>query len=117
MQALRFRRDHRELFQVGRYIPLHASGAKRDHVVAFARENHNQVAIIAVPRFSYILSGGALRPPLGELWQDTELPVPSRTSEFVENVFTGEKIRVTPNRTLLCSELFGNFPVALLACG
>src|SRR5437016_3208976 len=66
MQALRFRRDHRELFQVGRYIPLHASGAKGDHVVAFARENHNQVAIIAVPRFSYILSGGALRPPLGE---------------------------------------------------
>ena len=117
MQALRFRRAHRELFQVGRYTPLHASGPKRDHAIAFARENHKQVAIIAVPRFSYILAGGALRPPLGDLWQATELPVPSRTSEFLENVFTGEKIRVTPNRTLLCSELFSHFPVALLACG
>ena len=115
MQALRFRRDHRELFQVGRYIPLHATGAKRDHLLAFAREHQNHVAIVAVPRLSYMLAGGTTRPPLGELWQDTELPVPSRTSEFLENVFTGEKIRVSPQRTLLGRELFRHFPVALLA--
>src|SRR5947209_12612195 len=115
MQALRFRRDRRELFQVGRYIPLYATGAKRDHLVAFAREHQNHVAILAVPRLSYILAGGVMRPPLGELWQDTELPVPSRTSEFLENAFTGEKIKVTPQRTLLGRELFRHFPVALLA--
>lgn len=115
MQALRFRRDHRELFQVGQYIPLHATGAKRDHLLAFAREHRNHVAIVTVPRLSYILADGAMRPPLGELWQDTELPVPSHTPEFLENVFTGEKIRVTPQRTLLGRELFRHFPVALLA--
>ena len=117
MQALRFRRDRRELFQVGRYSPLHAQGARRDNVVAFAREHHNQVAIVAAPRLSYQLAGGSLRAPLGDLWQETEIPVPSRTAEFVENVFTGEKVRVTPNRTLLCRELFRHFPVALVACG
>ena len=99
---------------MGRYTPLHATGAKRDHLVAFAREHHNHVAIAAVPRLSYILAGGGMRPPLGDLWQDTELPVPSHTSEFLENVFTGEKIRVTPQRTLLGRELFRHFPVALL---
>lgn len=117
MQALRLRRDRRELFHSGKYTPLYGAGAKHDHVVAFARENHSQVAIVAVPRLSYTLAGGALRPPLGDVWDETELPVPSKTPEFLDNVFTGEKIKVTPGRTLLCHELFAHFPVALLVSG
>jgi (1->4)-alpha-D-glucan 1-alpha-D-glucosylmutase len=115
MQALRFRRDRRELFQAGKYTPLHPSGAKRENLVAFARERNGQVAIVAVPRFSYELSGGGQRPPLADIWNGTEIPVPSRTAEFLENVFTGERVKVTPNRTLLCSEVFAHFPVALLS--
>jgi (1->4)-alpha-D-glucan 1-alpha-D-glucosylmutase len=117
MQALRLRRDRRELFHSGKYTPLYSTGPKRDHVIAFARENHSQVAIVAVPRLSYTLAGGMLRPPLGDLWDGTELPVPSKTPEFLDNVFTGEKIKVTPGRTLLCHELFAHFPVALLVSG
>ncbi len=117
MQALRLRRDRRQLFHLGSYRPLHGIGTKQQHVVAFAREQNDQVAITAVPRLSYTLAGGALRAPLGEAWQKTEIPVPQRTAEFLENVFTGEKIRVTPNRTLLCDELFAHFPVALLISG
>ena len=115
MQALRFRREHRELFQVGRYTPLQALGPKQEHVIAFSREHQSHVVIVAVPRFSSMVTAGAIRPPLGEVWEQTELPVPPRTPEFLENVFTGEKIRVTPKRTLLGSELFGHFPIALLA--
>lgn len=114
MQALRLRRDRRDLFHAGHYRPLHASGAKQQHVVAFAREDHNRVAIVAVPRLSYTLAGGTLRPPLGTLWETTELPVPPRCAEFLENVFTGEKLKVTGQRTLLCSEIFAHYPVALL---
>ncbi len=117
MQSLRLRRDRRELFHAGKYTPLYATGAKRDHLVAFARENHSQVAIVATPRLSYTLAGGALNPPLGEMWNSTELPVPPKTSEFVENVFTGEKLKVTAGRTLLGRELFAHFPVALLISG
>ena len=117
MQALRFRRDRAELFHLGKYVPLHAFGPKREHAVSFARENHRQIAIIVVPRLSYSLTGGALCPPLGQFWQETEIPVPSRAPETLENVFTGEKIQVTPQRTLLCREVFGRFPVALLAGG
>jgi (1->4)-alpha-D-glucan 1-alpha-D-glucosylmutase len=115
MQALRFRRDHRELFQVGDYTPLHATGPKGDHIVAFSRQHQNSLAIIAVPRLSYVLAGGATTPPVGEVWESTELHVPSRTAEFVENIFTGERVRVTAGRTLLCRELFAHFPVALLS--
>src|ERR1041385_4083116 len=114
MQALRLRRDRRDLFHPGRYRPLNAIGTKQQHAVAFAREQHNHGAIVAVPRLSYTLAGGSLRAPLGELWDTTELPVPPRCAEFLENVFTGEKIRVTQQRTLLCREVFAHFPVALL---
>lgn len=117
MQALRLRRDRRELFHARDYTPLLATGPQRDHVVAFARENQSEVAITAVPRLSCTLAGGALRPPQGDLWSTTELPVPSRSPEFLENVFTGEKIKVTPRRTLLCSEVFAHFPIALLISG
>ncbi len=114
MQALRLRRDRRDLFHLGRYVPLRAAGPRQRHVVAFAREHRNQVSIVAAPRLSYTLAGGAIRPPLGGLWGVTELPVPAHTAEFLENVFTGEKIRVSAQRTLLCSEVFAHFPVALL---
>jgi (1->4)-alpha-D-glucan 1-alpha-D-glucosylmutase len=117
MQALRLRRDRREIFHGGSYTPLHANGSKREHVVGFAREHNGQVAIVAAPRLSFTLAGGAIRPPLGELWDDTEIPVPAQTTEFVENVFTGEKIKVTPGRTLLCREVLAHFPVALLLGG
>jgi maltooligosyltrehalose synthase len=93
---------------------MQATGAKQQHVVAFARERNNQVAIVAAPRLNYTLAGGAMRAPLAELWERTELPVPSRCPEFLENVFTGEKVRVTAQRTLLCREVFAHFPVALL---
>ncbi len=36
-RALRFRRDHRQLFAAGSYIPLAADGSRSNHVVAFAR--------------------------------------------------------------------------------
>jgi (1->4)-alpha-D-glucan 1-alpha-D-glucosylmutase len=116
-QALRLRRDHRELFHAGRYSPLEAQGPKRDHVVAFARERENEVAITAIPRFGYTLAKGQLQAPLNELWENTELAVPANTPEFMYNVFTGEKIRITPNHTLLGRELFQHFPVALLIGG
>jgi (1->4)-alpha-D-glucan 1-alpha-D-glucosylmutase len=119
MQALRLRRDRRELFHIGRYTPLRAAGPKHQHLIAFAREHENQVAIVAAPRFSHTLAGGAigLSSASADLWANTEIPVPSRSGEFLENVFTGEKIRVTGTRTLLGRELFAHFPVALLVCG
>jgi (1->4)-alpha-D-glucan 1-alpha-D-glucosylmutase len=117
VQALRARRDRGDLFHLGEYRPLPAAGQKQRHVVAFAREHNNQVAIAAVPRLSYTLAAGAIRAPLGDLWQTTELPVPPRAPEFLENVFTGEKIKVSANRSLSCHELFAHFPVALLVSG
>ena len=116
-QALRCRQSRRELFQSGHYTPVFAAGPRREHVAGFARDHQHQVAITLVPRLSYTLSAGELGFPLGDLWETTEIPVPSHAAEFLENVFTHEKLRVTPQRTLLCREVFAHFPVALLVSG
>lgn len=114
MQALRARREHRELFHSGRYTALEALGSKSQHAVCFAREAGGKFAVVAVPRLSYTLAGGSLRAPLGKSWNDTNISVPCAPGTILENSFTGERIKVNENQTISCGEVFGYFPVALL---
>lgn len=114
IRALRFRRDNPELFRRGEYLPLFANGAVREHVVAFARRRGLRMAITAVPRFSYTLMKGEMRPPIGaDAWYDAELEIPPGAS-VLKNVLTGEEVTVRDGR-VLCREVFARFPVALLA--
>ena len=48
-QVLNFRRDHRNLFQRGDYVPLHTIRGREEHIVAFARYYEGQAAITVVP--------------------------------------------------------------------
>ena len=114
-RALRFRREHASLFQSGKYIPLFASGEKQEHVCAFARVQGNDAALIAVPRRDSKLTGGAQCPPTGEIWGNTELPVPQGTTRL-RDVFTGNQLEPSSRGAVLCRELLAHFPVALLAC-
>ncbi len=115
MRVLSFRRDHGELFQSGSYTPLFATGEKRDHLCAFARRNAREAVVVAVPRLAYKLTSGAQVAPAGEVWGDTELPVPSGITQL-HDVFTGALYKPNGRTTLLCRELFAHFPVVLLAC-
>jgi len=114
IRALRFRREHRELFQFGSYMPLMATTGKAEHVVAFAREYKGEAAVVAVPRLAYTLMRGQMTPPLGEVWGATDLALPWGCDEL-GNVFTGEKLAAAADHTLLCREIFAHFPIALLA--
>ena len=83
-------------------------------MVAFAREHNNQVAIVAVPRLSYTLAGGAMRAPLAELWEKLSCRF-HRDARSSWKMFSPEKRSGSlPQRTLLCREVFAHFPVALL---
>jgi len=119
LRALQFRREHCELFQSGTYLPLEASGSRREHVCAFARvrEASDEMAVVVVPRLSYTLMQGAQSTPLGEAWGDTQLALPRSSSSHFLNVLTGQVVRLGANRSPLCSELFADFPVALLTAG
>lgn len=114
MQALRTRRAEAALFQQGGYVPLKLTGKAQEHVIAFVRERERQMAVVLAPRHVYALMKGEMRPPLGEVWGDTELRLPPAAPPQFVNRFTGEVLRISTARTLLCSEVFARFPIALL---
>jgi (1->4)-alpha-D-glucan 1-alpha-D-glucosylmutase len=114
-RTLRLRRSATGLFRDGEYLPVEATGAKADHVFAFARRTADRTVLVVVPRLSAKLVGGAERPPLGpEVWSDTRLELP-----WVEpgtkwwNHLTGERV-VPTGAEVAVGEMLGRFPVALL---
>ncbi len=118
MRALAFRRQHKDVFQLGEYVPLQVRNDKDDHVVAFARVRGDQTVIVAVPRMSFTLMKGAEAPPIGPVWGDTELlPPPQAAGARLRNTFTGELLEPTLGPCLLCREVFAHFPLALLSVG
>ena len=116
MRGLELRREHSELFRSSSYVPLEPSSHSQ-HVCVFARalerEKHVEMAIVAVPRFSYTLMGGAMQSPIGQVWQDAAIKLPQGAPSEFENIFTGEHLH-SEDGTLLCRDMFSNFPVCVL---
>jgi (1->4)-alpha-D-glucan 1-alpha-D-glucosylmutase len=117
--ALHFRRENRELFETGRYLPLTVTGPRREHVCAFERSVNNGSIMVVAPRFysSLIRDGSGL--PLGpEVWQDTRIiqRYDSAASRY-RNIFTGEILNLDLQDGLLSlalKDILSVFPVALL---
>jgi (1->4)-alpha-D-glucan 1-alpha-D-glucosylmutase len=118
-KALNYRRAHRELFEMGEYLPLEVGGEKAVNVCSFARRMKHRRVIIAVPRF---LTGVIDNPeslPFGiEAWKDTFIIVPYAEIEVeYRNSFTCETVAVKKYQNahvLFLSEVFAHSPVALL---
>jgi (1->4)-alpha-D-glucan 1-alpha-D-glucosylmutase len=119
MAALNFRQARQELFLSGDYLPLDTSGAKKDHVCAFARSHHHHAAITVVPRLvaELLPNRGAL--PVGsDAWGETCLVLsPEMPTGSYRNLYTGETSSVIMSgghATLPVSSILQSFPVALL---
>lgn len=96
-KALHLRRENPRLFgDTGNYIPIHASGPKRDHVIAYLRGG--EVLTIA-PRWFFKLNGN---------WHGTEVELPPGQWH---NVLDGRRFTTGPCPMKELSDLF---PVALL---
>jgi (1->4)-alpha-D-glucan 1-alpha-D-glucosylmutase len=119
MTALRYRRDHAPLFRDGSYVPLDTVGARRQHVVAFARIHPDRTIIAAVPRLVATLLPDADALPHGSaVWGDTGIRLPpTRPDSTFHQLFTGEPVTVAiidGEPALRAAEVFSTFPVALL---
>jgi (1->4)-alpha-D-glucan 1-alpha-D-glucosylmutase len=116
-RVLDCRRRHARLFGDGAYVPLEAQGARREHVVAFARRLAAETALAVVPRFLARLRSAG--PPLGApVWAGTWLGLPEEwTARRYRNALTDDVVEVTTREgrpTLALEAIFGSFPVALL---
>jgi (1->4)-alpha-D-glucan 1-alpha-D-glucosylmutase len=115
-KALGFRRDHRTLFESGNYRPLAVEGPFSEHVCAFERSLDDSSILVVVPRFCSGLPGNGSGPPIGyTAWLDTRiLMAPETSAGCYRNIFTGELLQTDQQKTLVVSDVFSVFPVALL---
>jgi (1->4)-alpha-D-glucan 1-alpha-D-glucosylmutase len=109
-KLLNFRREHPDLFQQGEYIPLHVTGARADHVIAFARRLHGKWCLVAVPRLYASLSQAGSLPVGQTVWQDTAIEMPPGAPASWRHVLTGDTI----SAPLLAGEIFRDLPLAVL---
>ncbi len=111
-ELLQFRRAHARLFQEGTYEPLAARGRFADHVVAFRRTLGSEAVIVVVPRLTSRLG----TPPLGLVWEDTELELGDTTG--ISDVLTAAPVkRSSGMRGTAVADLLTELPFAVLAKG
>jgi (1->4)-alpha-D-glucan 1-alpha-D-glucosylmutase len=115
-KALTFRRNNRELFESGNYLPLAVTGALAEHICAFERSLDDSSILVIVPRFCSRLIADSSGVPLGqETWRDTRIMLPHGSAACsYRNIFTGEIVQTDQQMTLAVSDILSVFPVALL---
>jgi (1->4)-alpha-D-glucan 1-alpha-D-glucosylmutase len=117
-KALEFRRRHADLFLKGDYVPLYASGRMVQHVCAFMRTYKKESVLVAVPRFTTAIAEPGEFPLGSRTWKKNGLGLPPRSARQWKHVLTGERIKCgAGSQGLLLSNVFGQFPVALLYAG
>ena len=123
-RALAARAELRDLYEQGDYVPLQASGARKDSLFAFARTlpGSASIAITCVPRLVASLTPDGAPPIGGAVWTDTriELPPALTAPARFRDVFTGATLEVeSAGGTAMipmipAAAIFERFPVALL---
>ncbi|MFZ0611228.1 MAG: malto-oligosyltrehalose synthase [Desulfobacterales bacterium] len=111
-RALAARRELREVFLNGRYLPLETGGPFRRNIVAFARESGGRWCIAAVPRFVTHLVAENQDPIGKNIWHDTVVGLPEAAPRSWKNIFTLQTI--TTAGEIAVGEALLHFPVALL---
>jgi glycogen operon protein len=103
--ALQTRQHLPELFLQGEYAALPAG----EHAIAFSRTKDARSVVVCLPRLSLRLTGGERTWPLGDVWREQNIPVP--TGRY-RDAFTGRYLR--SHGHLRLADCFTLFPLALL---
>ena len=111
-KAIRFRRDHADLFRDGEFVPLQSAGSYSRNVTAFLRRQGTSWALAAVPRWlSQVPAKGK-----GEFnWGDTKIMLPSDSPAHWNNILTRTTLaskNEAADPHVMVDDLFQEFPVA-----
>jgi (1->4)-alpha-D-glucan 1-alpha-D-glucosylmutase len=109
------RRQHKNLFKNGGYIPPAVKGEVREHIAAFARKEGTEWAIAAAPRFSTGIVGPEEFPLGREVWKATWIELPRGAPSGWVDAVTRQKL--SGKGRLDAGAVFGKFPAALLLAG
>ncbi|HVC29728.1 MAG TPA: malto-oligosyltrehalose synthase, partial [Steroidobacteraceae bacterium] len=129
VRALQLRREDPELFERGEYLPLKVTGRLAAHLCAFARRLEGRLAVVLAPRLYLRLMGAdsatgsdPARLPLGaEVWQDTQVQLPSGLEAPLLGALDGAQVPLTAGGqgqpVIRAAAALQSFPVALLTGG
>lgn len=117
-KALSFRRERKELFLDGAYLPLAVTGGLKEHALAFARKRGDAWAIAAVPRLvTRLAPPGEFPVGLGVWGARPAVRLPAEAPGRWRNAFTGEVLHASGGdgaKLLHLHAVFHDFPAALL---
>jgi (1->4)-alpha-D-glucan 1-alpha-D-glucosylmutase len=111
-KAIRFRRDHVDLFRDGEFVPLQSGGTNARNVTAFLRRHGNSWSLAAIPRW---LSQVPTKGNREFNWGDTRLTLPSDSPGRWNSILTQVRLASKnegAGQHLMVSDLFQEFPVA-----
>ncbi len=114
-KVLAARRNVRELFSAGEYLPLAITGPLADHVVAFARILRDTIAITAVSRLTarLLIEQGSLTIPC-DRWQSTAIVLPPALLGATCSSVLRRSEECYLESNLDLSRLFDPLPIAFL---
>jgi (1->4)-alpha-D-glucan 1-alpha-D-glucosylmutase len=117
-KALRFRREHEQLFREGEYVPVETDGKYSRNLVAFLRKQGDVQVLVAIPRWLSSLQSDSREStgsPASFEWRDTRLILPSGSPDHWRSVLNpqGPALAKADNGSTLADDLFRDFPAAL----
>lgn len=108
-KALKARKQFRETFDEGAYVPLEVTGEGSGDILAFARVKGEKAAIVVVPVMVTGYFTEELK--LKTLSNELRVIIPEEISGIFKNEFTGEDYSA---KDISLNAIFTHFPVALL---
>ncbi|MBU1398826.1 MAG: malto-oligosyltrehalose synthase [Proteobacteria bacterium] len=117
--GLQFRRQHKELFVGGEYLPMEVKGKRERNVVAFIRRRGKKIALIVAGRFFTQWPVGKASEPSSDFWKGTELIWP-KDLEFpakLRDIMTSDTIDIVRRKqssAIKVSDLFRQTCACLL---
>ncbi len=118
MQTLRFRNEYAALFRNGDYLKVNVHGAGADQLLAFARQDQSNFAIIIVPRLMTHLLNNELTKSLDDVWAATWLELPQKAPRHYQELFSHSRVTaelVEDYLQLNARDTFKFFPLAILS--
>jgi (1->4)-alpha-D-glucan 1-alpha-D-glucosylmutase len=122
-KAIRFRRDHADLFREGEFVPLQSAGANARNVAAFVRRHENSYALAAIPRWlsqvpEQVPEKGTAKRKGKFDWGDTRLILPAHSPAEWNNILTRSQLTAkneAGEQHFMVNDLLQEFPVAFFS--
>src|SRR5690606_5188102 len=110
---LRLSREHKRVFEHGKYIPVKVNGNAAEHVVSYIRSAHDRHVLVVTPRLAYRLAASKGTDILDRaIWLGTSLELPENVRDVRwTDALTGEPFEGAPDEI---ERLFGRIPLAVL---